>query len=328
MNGTPHDPLVSVVIPTYNCARYIGETVESVLAQDFADREIIVVDDGSTDDTAQVLGTFGPDVRCIVRENSGAAGARNVGIRAARGKYIAFLDADDVWLPGKLGLQVDFLEKHPKAGLVFTDALWFDERGIIHASWTAQRDRFTAGQRLPCGGSVIGEFYRELVLQNFITVSSVVLRRSAYGAVGPFEETYRTGSDHHYWLRLAARFPIGYINAVLVRYRVRAESLIQENFERWYRNEIRLLRDGAAQPGYFLRVGRGEWRRRLADLHFRLGWRLLQAGRRRDARGQLARALLRRPWRVTPFAYLVLTLLPARGVRALRAVRGTLRPAT
>ncbi len=328
MSDRRNPPLVSVVIPTYNCARYIGEAIESVLAQDFEGREIVVVDDGSTDSTREVLGSFGSDVRCIVQENRGAPAARNTGIRAARGQYIAFLDADDVWLPGKLRLQMEFLEGHPQVGLAFTDALWFDERRIIYPSWTAQRDRFTAGQDLPPGGTLIRGLYRELVLQNFITVSSGVFRRSAYAAVGPFEETYRTGEDHHYWLRLAARYPIGYIHAVLVKYRIRAGGLIQENFDRWYLNEIRLLREAATWPGHFQIVGRAEWRRRLAELHFRLGWRLLQAGRQREARGHVAQAIARWPWQPWPYAYLPFTFLPAGGVRALRSLKRALLPVT
>jgi glycosyltransferase involved in cell wall biosynthesis len=320
-------PLVSVVMPTYNCARYIGDAVESVLAQDFKDRELIVIDDGSSDGTDQVLRKFGSQLRYMQQKNRGEPAARNAAIRAAHGKYIAFLDADDLWLPGELGVQVEFLEKRPDVGMTFTDALLFDQQKVLCHSWTAQRDGFKAGQALAPGGTLAGWFYRELAMQNFITVSSTVFRRSAYDVVGPFEETYLTGTDHHYWLRLAARYPIGYIHRVLVKKLVRPEGLIEENFERSYLNEIRLLQEAATWPGHFEKVGRREWRRRLGELNGRLAWRYFHIGELARARSRFLTSLAWWPWRAHPYLYLPFTFLPPGGLRALRGAKGWLRRA-
>ena len=113
-------PLVSVVIPAYNCERYLGRAIRSVLAQTYPRIECIVVDDGSTDGTAEVIDRFGSAVRAIRQENGGAAAARNAGIRTATGRYIAFLDADDYWLRNKLELQIHILEKNPDLVLIST----------------------------------------------------------------------------------------------------------------------------------------------------------------------------------------------------------------
>ena len=114
------NPLVSVVIPSYNCGGVIGDTLESVLAQDYPALEVIVVDDGSTDDTCDVVARYGDRVTLLQQRNAGAAVARNAGIRCARGDYVALLDADDLWLPGKLSIQVDHLEGNPQVGTCCT----------------------------------------------------------------------------------------------------------------------------------------------------------------------------------------------------------------
>src|SRR5918996_212462 len=118
---------VSVVIPTYNYGRYLPEAVESVLHQTFPDLEVIVVDDGSTDDTRELIGRFGDKVCYIYQRNQGLPAARNTGIRAARGEYVGFLDSDDLWLPGKLALQVPRLDSRQAVGLVYADALFFSD---------------------------------------------------------------------------------------------------------------------------------------------------------------------------------------------------------
>jgi glycosyltransferase involved in cell wall biosynthesis len=125
---------VSVVIPSYNSAHHISETLESVFSQSYRPHEIIVVDDGSTDDTRAVLEKYSDRIIYVYQKNAGEPAARNTGIRRASGEFIAFLDADDLWLPNKLTLQMDYFEKHPEVDLVYTDMKQFNENGIVHES--------------------------------------------------------------------------------------------------------------------------------------------------------------------------------------------------
>jgi len=132
-------PRVSVVIPTFNRARLVGLTIDSVLAQSYRDMEIIVVDDGSTDDTPQVLAKYGDRIRAIRQPNGGMNAARNAGIAQARGEYLALLDSDDLWLPFKTALQVELLDRFPQTGFVFSEF------------FILRDDSGTAGERQPRG---------------------------------------------------------------------------------------------------------------------------------------------------------------------------------
>ena len=208
-------PLVSVVIPVYNASRWIAETLDSVLAQDFTDLEVIVVDDGSTDDTAAVVTGFGDRVSCIRKPNGGQPSARNVGIRAARGEYIAFVDADDLWAKEKLRLQMDLL-KETKLAWVYCDAFAFDDK---------------SGKRLYRFGNVAhqyaGDILESLFITDFIPSPTPVIRKSVFEHVGYFDEdrAVHIGEDWEMWLRIAACYPIGLVPESLADYRVHPTSM-------------------------------------------------------------------------------------------------------
>ncbi len=208
-------PLVSVVITAYNASRWIAETLDSVLAQDFTDFEVIVVDDGSTDDTAQVVAGYAERVCCIHRPNGGQPSARNVGIRAARGEYIAFLDADDLWSKEKLRLQVDLLKR--------TGLAW----GYCEA-WAFDGE---SGKSLFKFGELVrqydGDILESLFLADFIPSPTPVIRKSVFEHVGYFDEdrTVRIGEDWDMWLRIAACYPVGLVTEPLAYYRVHETSM-------------------------------------------------------------------------------------------------------
>jgi len=209
------NPTVSVVIPAYNAARWIVETLESVLAQTFRDFEVIVVNDGSTDNTAQVVEGYGERIRCIHKQNGGAASARNVGIRSAQGKYIAFVDADDLWAKEKLRLQVDLLKRTGLAW-VYSDAFAFDGEN---------------GKSLVRLGKSVrqydGDILESLFLTDYIPSPTPIIRRSVFEHVGYFDEdrTVRIGEDWDMWLRIAACYPIGLVSEPLAYYRVHFTSM-------------------------------------------------------------------------------------------------------
>ncbi|MGQ0633652.1 MAG: glycosyltransferase family 2 protein [Planctomycetaceae bacterium] len=203
--GSPaHWPRVSVVIPTFNRATLVPDAIASVLSQGYPDLEIVVVDDGSTDNTEKVLAAFGPMVNYVRQENGGPARARNTGIAHATGELLAFLDSDDLYLPGKLHEQVQYFRQRPATVLVYS---WFrivDSRG-----------RTRLGRRCRLTGSV----YRDLLLQCMqgpIYPSTVMARRQTLVDVGGLDETMPLSDDTDLFCRVARRGPIGLIPEVLV----------------------------------------------------------------------------------------------------------------
>lgn len=202
--------LVSVVIPAYNSAEYIAEALDSVMAQTFADYEIIVVNDGSPD-TAELEKALAPHVhviRYIKQENKGPSAARNTAIRAARGKYVAFLDSDDRWLPTHLEMQVRLLEQEPSLGLVYAD-------GIVTAGGAPVRTCFQINrQNRPVTF--------EMVVQEDCTVvtSATVARRTALLQAGLFDERFRHCEDFDLWVRIMlCGFRIDYANHIQIVHR-------------------------------------------------------------------------------------------------------------
>ncbi|MEI8165896.1 MAG: glycosyltransferase [Chloroflexales bacterium] len=213
-------PLVSIITPAYNAATYISATARSVLAQTFTAWEWIVVDDGSTDATPELVTGFAdPRIRLMQGGHSGLpAVARNRGLQAVRGELVAFLDADDVWAPEKLALQTAYLRAHPAAGLVFT----------AYRSWFERYRRLRQRPEPALGGLPNpGDLTVALYFQNLICTSSMLLRRELLTTYGGFDEDVRQRGteDYELWLRLAPRTLVGFIAQPLVFYRVHPENL-------------------------------------------------------------------------------------------------------
>lgn len=213
-------PRVSVVMPAYNAGRYLAESIESVRAQTYVDWELLVVDDGSADDTGEVARRFAETdarVRYARRPNGGQAAARNTGLREAKGELIAFLDADDLWLPGKLSAQIAVMEE-TGVDLVYTDGYIFSEEGAASPD-----ERFHV---LP-GEARGAEMFRALFESNRIGTLSVLVKRSALDDAGLFDEdrAYQNSEDYDLWLRLARGGASFYgMTEKLMRYRRHAAA--------------------------------------------------------------------------------------------------------
>ena len=189
-------PAVTVVIPVYNGTNYVREAIESVLAQTFTDHEIVAVDDGSTDGTWDLLQSHGDRVRAFRKPNGGVASALNLGIANARGRWIAWLSHDDLFLPTKLEKQVAFLTDAPRFSACYTDYLVCDAVGrILREVETPWYPRAKA--------------LRALFGRAYIGGSTILVERACFEAVGPFSETLRYTQDTEMWLRLLRRFEIG-----------------------------------------------------------------------------------------------------------------------
>lgn len=195
-------PRVSVIIPTYNRAWCLPEAIDAVLGQTCQDFELIVVDDGSRDETPAVVSAYGPAVRLLTQTNRGVSAARNLGVRASRGRLLAFLDSDDLWLPDKLARQAALFDTHPEALICQTEETWI-RRGVR----VNPRHR----HRKPSGW--IFEASLDLCL---VSPSAVMMRRELFKTVGFFDETLPACEDYDLWLRVSARYPVHLIDAPLV----------------------------------------------------------------------------------------------------------------
>ncbi|MBL7129821.1 MAG: glycosyltransferase [Candidatus Omnitrophica bacterium] len=205
-------PKVSVVIPAYNCERFISTAIESVLNQSYKDYEIIIVDDGSTDKTAEVIKQYSENIIYIYQSNGGPSKARNTGVFNARGQYIAFLDQDDAWLPDKLKMQVSLLEENKDVRLAYTDTYILDDKSF--ANHNAQNKR-SFQIRCPHRGEVL----QDLFLDNFISTSSVMVYKECFKKVGMFDLFLPPIADYDRWLRIAALYKVDYIDKPLVKFR-------------------------------------------------------------------------------------------------------------
>lgn len=224
-------PRISVIIPTYNRRDLITEAIDSALAQTFTDYEVIVVDDGSTDDTLQQLRRYGDRIRYQFQDNRGVAAARNAGIRMARGEFVCFLDSDDLWKPEKLAVQIRFAEAHPEYGLIASEQQYFDADGkeMNHSKAAMYRIR---------NGMVV----EHLLFGNWIPTSTVMLRRECLEAVGGFDEDVgQFGEDWLLWMKVAARYPIYFIPEPLAVYRFHSGQLTVYKREEQFRSLMACL---------------------------------------------------------------------------------------
>lgn len=270
-------PLVSVVIPAHNAAAHLVDCLASVRAQvgEF-DLETIVVDDGSTDETAAIAGRH-PDVKCLTQPNCGPSAARNAGIAKARGEFIAFLDADDLWPPGKLAAQLKTLKQHDSAALAFGDCRQFD------ASGARPRTEFEAnglGTAAWGAAGLVPDAYERLLAENFITMGSVVLRRAVLDEVGGFAEELRLVEDLELWLRIARHHPVAWCGRVCLLRRRHAANTSRdaEAMSLAYLDVLR-RQDAAAPAATIRRLAATEYRRlaRAALARGRLGQALRHA---------------------------------------------------
>lgn len=205
--------LISIIIPTYNSSTCIIDALISVANQTYKKFEIIVIDDGSTDNTEEVVRAFQFPIFYLKVPNGGAAKARNLGIERARGDFVAFLDADDLWYPKKLEKQIKAFVENPDLMMVFTENLYFDKIAI-------RSSPFSKKKRL-----MEGDIVKNIFLHSYVVTSTVMIRKSVFNTVGYFEESLNVAEDDNLWLRIALKCKIDLIDESLVCYRITENSL-------------------------------------------------------------------------------------------------------
>lgn len=222
-------PLVSVVVATYNMGHYLPHAVQSILAQSHGNVEVLIVDDGSTDDTPDVTARLmAADARVRVHRqpNGGQAKAKNQGIELSRGDYLAFLDADDAWLPDKLEKQLPLFEGRPQVGVVYSEYQCMDGEGKPLPKPPTHLRR----------GKVSGE----LLIENFVSFPTAVVRRGCIERLGIFDLTYGMGIDYDLWLRISAHYEFDFVPDPTVRYRIWAGQM-SKNYRKRYESAIRIM---------------------------------------------------------------------------------------
>lgn len=217
-------PLVSVVIPAYNSARYIGVAIDSVLQQDYPALEILVIDDGSIDNTTEIVASYGDKVRLLTQTNQGSAAARNHGIRHANGKYIAFLDADDAWWSHKIRYQVEALMQSGHKMAYSRFIRWYED---ANGHFTHPETEFsvTPHPHVSEDDMVTGSLYAELLLDCIVWTSTVIVEKNELEEAGMFDEYLRKGQDYDLWIRLSRRIDMLGLEQPTALYRIHPSSI-------------------------------------------------------------------------------------------------------
>lgn len=311
-------PLVSVIIPTYNRARFLPNAIDSVLNQTYPSIEILVIDDGSTDNTSEALKPYNDKIRYLSAEHRGTAHARNLGMQQASGKYIAFLDSDDIYLPFKIALQVEFIESHPKIGMVCSDfsgkyadgrideshlrnyhTIWdrncwqfddvFENRGVFESQTIDKSIEFFTGN-----------VFRYVILDSLIPTNTILIPRAILPQVGYQNEAYITGQEYEFSVRICKYFDIAYLNIptyVLLHHPGQSTAFLEANASERKKKLLKLsetdspflgaVMNWAFNDPNFYRKNKAIVDRRIAEIYMEYAWFYLDTDRSAEAREYL-----------------------------------------
>jgi glycosyltransferase involved in cell wall biosynthesis len=348
-SGTPG--LVSVIIPCYNRAHIVRETIDSVLAQTYRNLEALVIDDGSTDDTREVVSSYpDPRIRYFHRENGGLSAARNSGLNNARGEFVAFLDSDDTWHPWKLAAQIEIFRRHPEAGLIWSDMSTFTSIGeilslrhlrtyyAVYESVNFERTHRRAGTLTELVSDAppdlaecpyyVADVFKEMFGGNLVHPSTAIVRRERLQKSGPFEPevTGPGAEDYHFYFRVTAHGPVAFLDAPTTLFRLHESQMTTSNRLHEARGNLTVVLHWLQRHPSVLPHSR--IRERLAGSHAWLGAEELYAGNSRGAIRHLWRSFRLHSRRRTALM-LMISLLPQKVAHILRrwkqAVRGAVK---
>ncbi len=351
-------PLVSVVVPTFNRAYCLARTVDSVLSQTHGNVEVLIVDDGSKDETRQMIAArYETDARVKYhyQENAGVVRARNHGFALAQGAFIALLDSDDVWLPWKLELQLAIMRQHPEVGMVWSDMVAVDAQGQItsknylrtmYHAWrhfTTTESLFGAGTTISdlarkTGGELpeviaseqipadakyyVNNIFSQMILGSLVHTSTVLMRRERLELVKGFNVDFKTtGEDYDFHLRICQAGPVGFIDMSTILYQV---GMADQLTNGTYRLDIALNCLHTIEPliasGQGITLPAGMIRKRLAEVHAWVAYVMFDLGDLAGCRRHLLASLRQSPWQKQMWKLLFWSCFPVTFVAALRRI--------
>ena len=351
------DPLVSVIIPTFNRAYCVGKAIDSALGQTHQNTEILVLDDGSTDGTRDLIErSYAGDarVRYFFHENRGVTATRNWGITLCRGHFVALLDSDDTWSPWKLELQLACFRHRPEVGMVWTDMEAVGpggevvSRSYLRILYSAYRrysredlfpQSFPLAEVAPGLAPVVedrrlytGEIFSQMIMGNLVHTSTVLLRRDRLEKIRGFNEELRlSGEDYDFHLRTCREGPVGYIDLPAIRYQIGNPDQLTQDAYRVHiaMNCLKTLRPWIEQRRSEINLPDQMLRLRLAEVHSWVGEKLVNTGESSQARVHLRKSLRHHIWQYKAWKFLALASLPGdvrerlrRLVRALKVKPG------
>jgi glycosyltransferase involved in cell wall biosynthesis len=290
-------PKVSIVTPTYNRAGFIGEAVESVLAQTMPDWELLIVDDGSTDMTREVLAPYQADPRIhyLYQPNQGQSIARNNALEKARGNYVGFLDSDDLWCADKLERQLELFESHPDVNIVHGDESMIDDQGQEISRENMQR--------------YSGQITLHLLADNSVSITTALVRRVCFDEMGGFQASHGVADDYDLWLRFSARYRFHYEPGIVAAYRVMPDQISSDKRRRFAANE-KIIKDFLDQYGSALSPQEKRWG--LARFYCRSARYFASIGERRKATREVLKALRNAPFDSVVWRAIYRVLVPHR----------------
>lgn len=309
-------PRVSVIIPTFNCAGYIARTITSVLSQTYKDFEIIVVDDGSTDETGEIVSRFSDKLTYHYRPNLGLSNARNTAVSISSGEFIAYLDADDMWFPKKLQRQVAYMDEHPECGLAHSNVIYIDEDDQpISPEWSSHADRSVLAQ-----GNCLSELLKGCMFQ----VPTVIERRVCFDEVSGFDERFKRVEDYLHWIKLQLKgHSFGYINEPLAMYRMRTGSL-SKNQTAMTESTVDMFDVLIKENALLQHLDQSEKKallRRISLLKRGLPFHYREQGRNDLARKQSLSLICESPGNLYPYVELAKSLVPGSLAAKVKSLR-------
>ena len=341
--------LVSVIIPTWNRSAALAKAIDSVIAQTHVNWEVIVVDDGSTDDTGNMVSELSnrdPRIRYIYQTNAGVSAARNRGIALVKGNFVAFLDSDDLWEPWKVELQVSCLKEHPELGMIWTDMVAIGPDGAVahprylkkmYSSYRRFEEKdlflgnFPISEVAPQFANQFsdlhlstGDIFSQMITGNLVHTSTVMMTRERLNLVEGFNEDLKpSGEDYDFHLRTCREGQVGFVDVASIRYQI---GMPDQLTHRAYgvhiaRNFLKTIEPVIEKDRHRIHLHKGVLDGTLAYAHRWLGEELLLTGSLVEARSHLAESL-RKQWSTKAAGLYALALLPAGSVPFLREVGG------